>query len=137
MTIENMVIIGKCHHLESLSVHCSDCKERKATTAKDQPDDWRTTLAAILYPDGIKHSQQSEWEWMMKRVIELKATEREISRPDLIERIRNIIRGESGGHSLSNGAGDYLWYTTKPINITQMAIALLEHSENGRRGPDA
>ena len=50
--------------------------------ATEQPDDWRTTLAAILYPEGIKHPQQSQWEWMMKRVIELRDSKRESGEED-------------------------------------------------------
>ena len=31
----------------------------------------RQQLQSALYPNGIKHPQQGEWEWMLERVREL------------------------------------------------------------------
>ena len=36
----------------------------------------RDELRAALYPHGIKHPQQAEWEWMIKRVVELAAADK-------------------------------------------------------------
>jgi hypothetical protein len=58
--------------------------------AAQQPNDWRTKLAAILYPNGIKHPQQSEWEWMMERVIDLRHNERESGEPFLKNRADGV-----------------------------------------------
>jgi len=40
-----------------------------------------------------------------------------------IEAARDSIRELSGGHSLSNVNGDYLWQTKNPINITKLLEA--------------
>ncbi len=40
----------------------------QSSPAPTAVDDWRTKLAAILYPGGIKHPQQAEWESILEKV---------------------------------------------------------------------
>jgi len=41
-----------------------------------------------------------------------------------VEALRDSIREHSGGHALTNADGDYLWYTTHPVNLTKLAAIL-------------
>ncbi len=53
---------------------------RQPAATKEQPDEcWRADLCNLLYPGGVKHPQQGEWEWLLKEVGRLKSTKRESS----------------------------------------------------------
>jgi len=41
----------------------------------------KSELCAALYPNGIKHPQQAEWEWMIQEVSTLRARIAELEAP--------------------------------------------------------
>jgi hypothetical protein len=54
-----------------------------------------------------------------------------MSTDSLIECIKDFLREGCGGHSLSNGAGDVIWYAEHPINISVLAsnIKILQNGQ--------
>jgi len=43
---------------------------------------------------------------------------------EMVDAIRNAIKEDSGGHALTNMVGDKLWWTDKPVNLTEILRAV-------------
>lgn len=79
-----------------------------------------------VYPEGFYLCGINLREWLtnIKNYVESRSHCPKVS---LEETIRDNIRDVSGGHSLTNLAGNKLWYAELPINITELEKAILNH----------